>query len=72
MLESKYISDKHIMPKLCREVYAFKSQICEKLWAEILFKFQLHAEKLPKEFDLGPGLSSMSPLKLICNSQSHT
>ena len=40
MLEFKYVSDKHIMSKLCREVYAIKSETFEKLWAELLFKFQ--------------------------------
>ena len=57
MLESKYVSDKHSMSKLFREVYAFKSETFEKLWAEILFKFQSHTEKFSHEFDLGPGLS---------------
>ena len=40
MLESMYVSDKHIMSELCREVHAFKSETFEKLWVEILFKFQ--------------------------------
>ena len=35
MLEFKYVSDKHIISKICREVYAFKSQTFERLWAEI-------------------------------------
>ena len=28
-------------------------------------------EKISQEIDFDPGLSSMSPLKLICNLQSH-
>ena len=48
------------MSELCREVYVFKSEICEKLWAEILLKLIWHTQKFSKEFDLGPGLSSMS------------
>ena len=71
MLESKYVSDKHIMSNICREVYAFKSETFEKLWDEMLFKFRRHTEKFSQEIDFGPGLSSMSPLKLICNLQSH-
>ena len=63
MHESKYASDKHIMSKL-REVYAFKRETFEKLWAEILFKFQWYTEKFLQEFDFGPGLTSMSPLNL--------
>ena len=59
------------MSKLYREVYAFKSETFEKLWAEILFKFQWHTEKFSLEFDLSPRLRSMSPLKLIYNLQSH-
>ena len=62
MLESKYVSDKHIMLKLCREVYAFKSEIFKKLWAEMLSKFQLNTGKLSHEFTLGLGLSFISPL----------
>ena len=59
MLESKYVSDKHIMLKLCREVYAFKSETFEKLWADMQFKLQRHTEKFSQKFDFGPGLSSM-------------
>ena len=65
MLESKYVSDRHIMLKLCREVYTFKSETFEILWAEILFKFEWHTERFSQEFDLDPGLSSMSSLQLI-------
>ena len=60
------------MSKQCREVYAFKNETFEKLWAEILFKFQWDTETFSQEFYLGPVLSSMSPLKLICNLKSHT
>ena len=59
MLESKYVSDNHIMSKLCREVYALKSKTFEKLWAAMLFKFQWHTQKFSHEFDFDPGLSSM-------------
>ena len=47
---------------LCQEVYAFKSGTFEKLWAEIMFKFQDDDEKFSQEFDLGPELNSMSSL----------
>ena len=60
------------MSKLWREVYAFKSETFEKLWTGILLKFQRHTETFSEEFDFGPGLSSMSPLQLICNLQSRT
>ena len=39
-VECKYVSGKHIMSKLRREVYVFKRETFEKLWTEILFKFQ--------------------------------
>ena len=55
MLESTYVSYKNIMSKLCREVYAFKSENFEKLWAEMLFKI-LHifitSECVPEDFHL--------------------
>ena len=70
-VECKYVSGKHIMSKLRRDVYAFKRETFDKLWTEILFKFQWHAEQFSQEFNLGPGLSFMFPLKLLCNLQSH-
>ena len=70
--ESKHVSEKHIMSKLFREVYAFRSETSEKFWSEILFKFQWHTKKFSQEFDSSKGLSSMSPLKLMCNLQRHT
>ena len=48
-----------------------KSDIFEKLWAEILFKIQLHIEKFSQEFDLGTRLSWVSLIELTCNLQSH-
>ena len=60
------------MSKQCREIYAFKNETFEKLWVETLFKSQCHTETFLQEFDFGPVLSSMSPLKLICNLKSHT
>ena len=71
MLASKYVSNKYIISKLCREVYAFKIETVEKLWAEILLKVQRSTEKLSQVFDLGPRLVSMFLLKQICNLRSH-
>ena len=54
------------MSKLFRRVCAFRSKTSEKLWSEILFKFQWHTKKFSQEFDSSTGLSSMSSLKLMC------
>ena len=59
----------HIMSNLCREFYALKSEIFEKLSAGMLFRFQWQIEKFWLELGFGPGFNSTSPLKMTCSSQ---
>ena len=59
----KNVSERHTISDLCTTKYVFKSCTLAKLWAEMLFRFQLQMIKWL--FKLCPelGLVSISPLK---------
>ena len=54
------------MSNICRELYALRSEIFEKLWVGMLFKFQWHTENFWPELGFGPGFNSTSLLKMTC------
>ena len=58
ILESKFISNKHTMSNLCRELYSLRSEIFKNLWAGTLFKFRWHTENFWSEVGFRPGINS--------------
>ena len=71
VLESRYVSDKHIISGLCMELCAINSDTLIKLWAAMLFKFQWQMLSFWKQLSFGPGFSSISPLSLMRYSHNN-
>ena len=63
ILESRYVSERHITSYLWTVKYAFKRCNLTKLWADILLKFRWQIERASLGFRLGPGFTSTSPLR---------
>ena len=62
-LEFKYVPERYTISNLCTAKYAFKRCTLTKLWAEMLFRFQLQMVQWLFKLRLGPGLVSLFKLK---------
>ena len=62
-LEFKYVPERYRISNLCSAKYALKICTLTKLWAEMLFRFQLQMVMWLFELRYGPGIVSLFKLK---------